>query len=135
LALAAAAVARGSGLEAHWDALAAYAENLGIDHVAAELARRAQDTGASARWWRCNVVLCQVRTIAEGFTAICELMDLEAKGEGPSFDIDSHALQVSQTMRLLQHHLDTLRAGNVTARELRAASIVVQTARVAWQVS
>jgi hypothetical protein len=128
LTLAVDAVASGSPLPDHWDTLAYFCKRDGTDSVARALA---QHSGASARWWRCNLLLSRDLPLDRAFEILREMLDLDARGEGLGFDPDRHALEVSAVVRDLQAHLTRLRTGSATQRDYLAAVIVVRAARVA----
>jgi hypothetical protein len=128
LSIAVKAVASGSLLPDHWDTLADFCKRDGTDSVARALA---QQGGASARWWRCNLLLDRELPLDRAFEILREMLDLEARGEGLGFDPDRHGLEVSVVVRELQAHLTRLRLGSATQCDYVAAVIVVRAARVA----
>lgn len=131
LAVAAEAVVAGRGLEADWDTLAAISARDGVDAVAARLAALAHPEGPGFRWWRCSLLLSMELPAPEALALANELIEIEGLGEGPPFDPDRHALEVSAAVRFLQDHLQRVLAGLTDAHERRCVAAVVRAAQLA----
>jgi hypothetical protein len=113
-----------------WAVLGAWGEREGVETVARALAQRAGPRGPTEQWWVCNVLLGMERPACEALRICCELVELEAHGDGPAFDLDRHALEVSTAVRYLERHLQRLRAGVATREESGVARLAACAVRV-----
>jgi hypothetical protein len=131
LSVAAEAVALGSSHAAHWETLAAFVARDGIDRIAETLAQRRGAKPPTREWWRYTLLLSASPSPEEMLRATRALIDIEDAGGGPAFDLERHALQVSDALRYLQEHLARVHAGDASSGEHSAASMVINAVRVA----
>ena len=128
---AAAAVVHGSGHEAHWQTLEAFAARDGIDSVAQALARTSDFKGPSREWWRCTLLLRTELSAEQALHVTRELCAIEEAGSGPAFDGERHALQVGDAVRWLEAHGKSVMAGAAGRVECSAVASVMLAVRVA----
>src|SRR5262245_16216844 len=97
LSVAAEAVMLGSAHEGHWETLAAFVQDQGLDHVLHTLTSE-RNAPPSREWWRqmllLSVATCTNQNADQAVHATRNLIAIERSGGGPLFDVERHALLV-----------------------------------------